>query len=73
MKKIVEKINWNKIKGWKRFEVTESFIKSKWKTFEEYLKELEKDSYFERIYYTKHQGMDWPYYDFYINFTYLKK
>lgn len=71
--KVVDKINWNKVKGWKHFEVTEKFISSKWKTFDEYLKELEKDSYFERIYYTKHQGMDEPYYEFYINFTYLKK
>ena len=73
MTKVVDKINWNKVKGWKTFEVTESFIKSKGKNFYEYLKDLEKDPYFEKIYYNKNQGMDWPYYEFYINFKYLKK
>ena len=72
MTKVVNKINWNKVKGWKTFEVTESFIKSKWKNFDEYLRELERDEYFKRIYYTKNQGMDEPYYEFYVNFKYKK-
>ena len=70
--KVVNKINWTKVKGGKTFEVTESFIKSKWKNFDEYLRELERDEYFKRIYYTKHQGMDEPYYEFYVNFKYKK-